>query len=188
MKKDLGAEPAVYPMPVLMIATYNADGTVDVMNAAWGMNCGSNKIALFINEKRRTTENIKREKAFTVSLANEEYRTEADYFGMISGAQKSDKFECTGMHAEKSRYVNAPVIREFPVVMECELAEIIDTENMYAVVGTIVNTAAEESVLNEQGRMDPMKTNALIFDHATHGYYITGRRTGTAWEDGKRLL
>ena len=188
MKKDLGALPAVYPMPVLMVATYDENDVVDVMNAAWGMVCDMDKIALFLGEDRKTTKNIHAMKAFTVSIADRAHMAEADFFGIASGNTMADKFERTGLHAVKSTRVNAPIIEEFPVVMECELAEVIDTEHMYAIVGKVVNVAAEESVLDEKGKVDPEKLGALIFDQFRSGYYVTGEQAGKAWNAGKDLM
>ena len=99
-----------------------------------------------------------------------------------------DKFERTGFHAVRSEFVNAPVIEEFPVTMECELAEIINTDSMYAIVGKIVNTQADETVLNEKDKVDPTKLNALIFDQFQSGYYVTGEKVGQAWNEGKELM
>ncbi|MBQ6207276.1 MAG: flavin reductase, partial [Oscillospiraceae bacterium] len=144
MKKDLGAIPAVYPMPVLMIAAYDDAGNVNVMNAAWGMTCDMDKIALFIDEEHKTTKNIRQSKAFTVSIADRAHMAEADFFGIATGNKMPDKFARTGFHAVKSAHVNAPVIEEFPVVMECELAEVVSNDSFYCIVGKIVNTAAEE--------------------------------------------
>ncbi len=139
MKKDLGIMPAVYPMPVLMVAAYDEQGRVNVMNAAWGMICGMDKIALFISEGHKTTQNILKTKAFTVSIADRDHMDVADYFGIATGNKTPDKFERTGYHAVRSNRVNAPVIDEFPVAMECELAEVVETETMYCIVGKIVN-------------------------------------------------
>ncbi|MCM1328098.1 MAG: flavin reductase family protein [Ruminococcus sp.] len=188
MKKNLGVVPAVYPMPVLMVAAYDENGKVDAMNAAWGMICGMDKIALFIDEEHKTTKNIRVSKAFTVSLADSAHMDVADFFGIATGNKMADKFERTGYHARKSEFVNAPVIEEFPVVMECELAEIVSTENLHAVVGKIVNTAAEESVLSNNGKVDPAKLSALIFDQFQSGYYVSGEKVGKAWNAGAGLM
>ena len=187
MKKDLGIMPAVYPMPVLMVAAYDESGRVNVMNAAWGMICDMDKIALFIGEGHKTTQNILKTKAFTVSIADRDHMDVADYFGIATGNKTSDKFERTGYHAVRSNRVNAPVIDEFPVAMECELAEVVETETMYCIVGKIVNVAAEENVLSENGKVDPMKLNALIFDQFQNGYYVTGEQVGRAWNAGAVL-
>ena len=157
MKKSLGSFPGVYPMPVLMVAAYDENGKVNVMNAAWGMICAMDKIALFIDEEHKTTQNLLKTKAFTVSIADRDA-------------------------------VNAPVIEEFPYVMECELAEVIDTDSMYAIVGKIVDTKAEESILDEKDRVEIEKLNALIFDQFKHGYYVTGEQAGKAWNAGKDLM
>ena len=188
MKKNLGAVPAVYPMPVLMVAACDENGTVNVMNAAWGMICDMDKIALFISEGHKTTQNILKAKAFTVSIADKAHTAEADFFGIATGNKMPDKFERTGFHAVRSEFVNAPVIEEFPVTMECELAEIINTDSMYAIVGKIVNTQADETVLNEKDKVDPTKLNALIFDQFQSGYYVTGEKVGQAWNEGKELM
>ena len=188
MKKDLGAIPAVYPMPVLMIAAYDEAGTVNVMNAAWGMTCDMDKIALFIDEEHKTTKNIRQSKAFTVSIADRAHMAEADFFGIATGNKMPDKFARTGFHAVKSAHVNAPVIEEFPLVMECELAEVVEMEHLHAVVGKVVNVAAEESILDEKGKVDPGKLQALIFDQFRNGYYVTGEQAGKAWNAGKDLM
>ena len=188
MKKNLGVVQAVYPMPVLMVAAYDETGRVNVMNAAWGMICAMDKIALFIDEDHKTTQNLLKTKAFTVALADREHMDAADFFGIASGNTMDDKFERTGYHAVKSEYVNAPVVEEFPVVMECALAEVINTENIYAIVGRIVNVAAEETVLDEKGKVDPEKLNALIFDQFRHGYYVSGEQVGKAWHSGVPLM
>lgn len=188
MKKNLGVVQAVYPMPVLMVAAYDETGKVNVMNAAWGMICNEDRIALFIDEDHKTTRNILKTKAFTVSIADKAHIDVADFFGIATGNTMADKFERTGYHAVKSEFVNAPIIEEFPVVMECELAEVSKTASFYAIVGRIVNTAAEESVLSENGKVDPSKLQALIFDQFQHGYYVTGEQVGKAWNAGAEWM
>lgn len=188
MRKNLGSQPAVFPMPVLMVASYDENGTVQVMNAAWGMICDMDKIALFIDEDHATTRAIRQTGAFTVSIANKDHMDVADYYGIATGNKMPDKFERSGYHAEKSTYVNAPVITEFPVTLECELAEITQTENLHAVVGRIVNVSADEKVLSENGKIDPMKLNALIFDQFQNGYYVATQKVGKAWNAGAGLM
>jgi flavin reductase (DIM6/NTAB) family NADH-FMN oxidoreductase RutF len=187
MKKDLGVIPAIYPMPVLMIAAYDENGKVNVMNAAWGQVCDMDKIILFLAHDRKTLANMKVSGAFSVSLADVEHVAEADYFGLVSGNRVEDKFERTGLHAEKSDKVNAPVIEEFPVVMECELVEIVETENVFGIVGKIVNTKAKEEVLDRQNRIDVRKLHALIFDQFRSDYNSTGEQVAKAWNAGLKL-
>ena len=188
MKKNLGVVPAVYPMPVLMVAAYDENGTVNVMNAAWGMICAMDKIALFIDEDHKTTQNLLKTKAFTVSIADRAHMDVADFFGIATGNKMPDKFARTGYTAVKSQRVNAPIIDEFPVTMECELAEVVSTETMYCIVGKIANVVADEAVLSENGKVDPAKLNALIFDQFQSGYYVTGDKIGQAWNAGKPLI
>lgn len=188
MKKNIGVVPAVYPMPVLMVAAYDANGKVNVMNVAWGQICDMDKIILFIGEGKKTWLNIRDSKAFTVALADETHVDVADYFGIASGNKINDKFERTGYHAVKSDKVNAPIIEEFPVVMECELLDFLDTEHVSGIVGKIVNVKAEEDVLSENGKVDPEKLHALMFDQFQNGYYSTGEKVATAWNAGKNLM
>ena len=188
MKKNLGVIQAVYPMPVLIVAAYDENNKVNAMNAAWGMICNSDRIALFIDEDHKTTQNLLKTKAFTVALADKAHMDVADFFGIASGNKMPDKFERTGYHAVKSAFVNAPIIDEFPVTMECELAEVTETESFYCIVGKIINTAAEENVLSDNGKIDPSKLNALIFDQFQHGYYVSGEKVGKAWNAGAGLM
>ena len=188
MKKDLGVVPAVFPMPVLMVAAYDKNQKVNVMNAAWGQICDMDKIILFLAEDRKTLANMKESKAFTVSIADEAHMDVADFFGIASGNRVDDKFERTGYHAVKSDKVNAPVIEEFPVTIECELAEIVNTENVFGIVGKIVNVKANKEVLSDNGKIDPAKLHALIFDQFQNGYYAVGKKVGQAWNAGKNLM
>ena len=187
MKKDLGIVDAIYPMPVLMVAAYDENGKVNVMNAAWGQIAEDDKVIIFIGEGKKTWLNILASKAFTVALADEKHMDVADFFGIASGNKIDDKFERTGYHAVRSDKVNAPIIEEFPVVMECELLEHLKDEYVSAIVGRIVNVKADEEVLDEKGKVDVTKTRALIFDQFRNGYYVTGEKVGQAWNAGKDI-
>ena len=188
MKKDLGVIPAVYPMPVLMVAAYDENEKVNVMNVAWGQICDEDKIILFIGEGKKTWLNIKQSKAFTVALADEAHMDVADFFGIASGNRIDDKFERTGYHAVKSDKVHAPIIEEFPVAMECELLEFLHSDHVDGIVGRIVNVKAEEAVLSDDGKVDPAKLRALIFDPFRGGYYAAGEKVGQAWNAGAALM
>ena len=188
MKKSLGPLPALFPMPVLMIAAYDETGKINVMNAAWGTICDMDKIALIIDDDHKTTQNIRKVKAFTVSLADRAHMAEADFFGIASGNKINDKFERTGLHATKSTCVNAPVIDELTIAMACALAEIVQTDTLFAVIGKIINVIADENVLDENGKVNPSKLNALIFDQFQHGYYAAGDKVGQAWNAGGELM
>lgn len=187
MKKDLGSLPGLYPMPVLIVAAYDADGKVQAMNAAWGTICGMDKVALCIDEDHATTKAIRETGAFTVAIADEAHMAEADYLGIATGNRIADKFEKSGLHATKSEHVNAPVIDEFPAAIECELAEVVQTDHLHAVVGTIVSACADENVLAENGKVDSALLGALVFDQFQSGYYIANKKVGQAWNAGAGL-
>lgn len=188
MRKDLGSQPALFPMPVLMVAAYDENGRTNVMNAAWGQIGDMDKVVLFLDEEHKTTKNIRRTKAFTVSIADADHMAEADFFGIATGNTMEDKFERTGLHQARSAHVDAPVIEEFPVAMECELLEVVEGENIHCVVGKIVNVSADEKVLDPRGKVDPAKLNAFVFDQFQNGYYRIGEKIGTAWNAGKGLM
>ena len=188
MKKDLGIQQAVFPMPVLMVAAYDENGKVNAMNVAWGQIAGSDKIYLCIGKGKKTLSNILASGAFTVSLADKAHMKEADFLGIASGNKMDDKFERTGLTAVKSGKVNAPVIEEFPVVMECEFLEELDTGNIHGVVGRIVNVMADEEALDAEGKLDVTKLSLLMFDNSKHGYFVAGDQVGTAWSEGMDLM
>ncbi len=186
MKKEIKTTEAIFPMPVLMIATYNEDGTIDVMNAAWGTMLDRNKIILNLTESHKTVKNMKERKAFTVSIADADHVVEADYFGVVSGNNTKDKFESSGLTATKSSVVDAPIINEFPICMECEFIEYQSDETGCGVIGKIVKVTADEKVMNGDN-VDISLVNAIAFDPYTHGYYKIGERVGEAFKDGFKL-
>lgn len=188
MKKELGVKPYLFPMPVLMIATYGEDDKVNVMNMAWGGVCASNMVALNINENHKTAENIKKRGAFTLSIADIDHIEEADFFGIASGNKMDDKFERSGLHAVKSDKVDAPVVEEFPVTLECKVAELQKSKYGFRVLGEIVNVLADETVLDETGKVDPTKLNAFVFDQFQNGYYKIGEKVGQAWSSGTKFM
>lgn len=188
MMKSLGVKPYLFPMPVLMIATYDENGKVDVMNMAWGGICAENMVSLNLDEDHKTSKNIKLNKAFTISVADKEHLKEADFFGIASGNKMDDKFERTGLEAEKSSHVNAPVITAFPLTLECKVALIENTIYGFHVVGEIVNVLAAEKVLDEKGKIIPEKLNAFVFDQFSNGYYQIGDKIGRAWKSGAELM
>lgn len=188
MKKELGVQPYLFPMPVLMIATYDENDVVDVMNMAWGGICANNMVALNITETHKTAKNIKQRQAFTLSIADIDHLDEADFFGIASGNKMPDKFERSGLHASKSDKVDAPIVDEFPITLECKVVEIQQGVSGFRVVGEIVNVLAEESVLTEEGKVDPTKVNAFLFDQFQSGYYAIGEQVGQAWQSGMRFM
>lgn len=187
MKKSLGSKPAIFPMPVLMIATYNEDNSVDVMNAAWGMMVDTKRIALNLTESHKTVKNIKNRGAFTVSLADINHIKEADYVGIVSANNTPDKFEKSGLTATSSELVDAPIIEEFPVTMECKFIEYQSDEYGCGVIGEIVNVIVDDKVLDENGNIDPIKIGAIMYDPFNHGYYSVGKKVGNAFKDGQSL-
>ncbi len=186
MKKNIKTKSAIFPMPVLMIATYNDDGSVNVMNAAWGTMVEMDIVALNLTETHQTVQNIKKRKAFTVSIADAGHVAEADYFGVESGKKVADKLGKAGMTAIKSENVDAPIINEFPVCMECEFIEFQSNTYGIGVIGKIVNVNAEESIIVDE-KVDIAKLDAIAYDPFTHGYYRIGERVGNAFSDGQKL-
>ena len=186
MRVNIKTTEAIFPMPVLLVATYNEDGSIDVMNAAWGTMLERDHVILNLTETHKTVRNIKARKAFTVSIADAAHVTEADYFGVVSGNNTPDKFANSGLTAEKSKIVDAPVINEFPICMECEFIEYQDDQYGCGVIGKVVNVTADESVM-DGNNVDIEKVSAIAFDPYTHGYYKVTERVGNAFKDGLQL-
>ena len=186
MKKNIKVTEAIFPMPVLMIATYNDDGSVDVMNAAWGTMLERDHVILNLTESHKTVKNIKKRKALTVSIADAKHVAEADYFGVVSANFVADKFAKSGLTATRSKLVDAPIINEFPICMECEFIEYQNDKYGCGVIAKIVNVSADESVMKGDN-VDISKLNAITFDPYTHGYYTIGKRVGEAFKDGIKL-
>ncbi len=186
MKKQITTTEAIFPMPVLMISTFNEDGTVDVMNAAWGTMVSRDMVALNLTETHNTVANIKARKGFVVHIANAKHVAEADYFGIVSGKTEKDKFAKSGMTFTKSALVDAPVINEFPIAMECEFVEYQSGETGLGVIGKVVAVSAEEDIMKD-GKVDIDLLGAISFDPYTHGYYKVSGRVGEAFKDGAKL-
>ena len=186
MRKNIKTTEAIFPMPVLMIATYNEDGSVDVMNAAWGTMLDRDKVILNLTETHKTVKNIKERNAFTVSIADAKHVVEADYFGVVSGNNTRNKFENTKLTATKSENVDAPIINEFPICMECEFIEYQGDETGCGVIGKIVNVSADENVMKGDN-VDISLVDAISFDPYTQGYYKVTERVGEAFKDGLQL-
>ena len=188
MKKELGVHTYLFPMPVLMIATYGDDNVVDVMNMAWGGICAENMVSLNIDEDHKTSANIKKRGAFTLSIADIPHIEAADFFGIASGNKMPDKFERSGLSAVKSEKVDAPIVQEFPLTLECRVIE--DKMEVYGhhIIGEIVGVLADEAVLDEKGKVDAAKLNAFVFDQFRSGYYAIGEKVGQAWHTGAPLM
>ena len=185
MRKNFGAKPICYPQPVFIIASYDENGTPDAMNAAWGGITEENEITMCIGADHKTTKNILARKAFTVSMATAETMAACDYVGVVSGNDVPDKFEKAGFHATRSSFVDAPLIDELPMAMECRLKSY--DEESCRMVGEIVNVSADESVLNEKGKVDPAKLRPITFDPMNNTYLVLGEKVGNAFRDGLAL-
>jgi len=184
MRKNFGAKPILYPQPVFIIATYNEDGTPNAMNAAWGGISEANEISMCISENHKTTANVLARKAFTVSMATVDTVAACDYVGIASGNDVDNKLEKAGFHTEKSAFVDAPLIVELPMAVECRLIS-YDPESC-RMVGEIVNVCADESVLTD-GKIDPMKLRPITYDGMNHIYLALGEKVGNAFSDGAKL-
>ena len=185
MRKNFGPKPMCYPMPVYIIATYNADGTPNAMNAAWGGITETEEITICVDSGHKTAENLQARQAFTVSMATVQQMAACDYVGIVSGNKEPDKFSKAGFHAAKSQFVDAPVIEELPMALECEV--ISYDEETCRLVGRIVSVCAEESILGEDGKIDAAKLQPITFDPVSHRYLALGEIAGQAFHDGLKL-
>ena len=186
MKKQIKTTEAIFPMPVLLISTFNEDGSVDVMNAARGTMIERNYVALNLTETHKTVKNIKERKGFVVHIADSKHVVEADYFGVVSGNNEPNKFKKSGLTFTKSDLVDAPIINEIPIAIECEFVEYQNNQYGIGVVGRVLMVSVEEEKLVD-GKLDIDKLEAISFDPYTHGYYKVGTRVGNAFKDGLKI-
>ncbi len=185
MRKNFGAKTWAYPMPVFIVGSYDENGTPNAMNAAWAGMYDTGLIMVCLADEHKTTENIRKTGAFTVSFATAESVVSCDYVGIVSANDVPDKFSRAGFTATKSELVNAPIIDQLPMTMECRLHKF--TEDGIC-IGEIVNISAEESVLDESGKVDAKKLNPIIYDSVSHAYWNFGEKVGKAFSDGKKLI
>lgn len=187
MKKSLGHKAIVSPLPVFIIGTYDENGNPDVMNAAWGTQYEEDEIIITLGSSHKTTENIKVNKAFTVSFGTKSTVVLSDYFGLVSANDCPDKVKNSGAHLSKSESVNAPIIEEYPLTLECVLSEIRESDGDSRVVGKVVNVLADESILDERGKVDLTKAEIISYDSSAHAYRVLGEKVGKAFHDGLSL-
>ena len=184
-RTNFGKQTFMYPMPVLIIATYDENGTPDAMNAAWGEIHDTNQIGICIDPSHKTAKNLLKKKAFTVSMADAAHTTACDYVGIASGNTEPDKIKKAGFTVTKSEFVDAPVINELPMCLECEMVS-YDTSTG-CMVANIINVNADDSILTD-GKIDPSKLRPITYDPVNHKYLTLGEVAGTAFSDGKKLL
>lgn len=182
MRKDLGAKPCIYPEPVLIIGTYNEDGTPNAMNAAWGGVHQDNEVYVCVDKTHKTAENLVKRKAFTLSFANVDNVKACDYVGIVSGNDVPDKFARSGFTSVRSANVDAPIIEQLPLVMECRVKSYENEE----LIGEIVNISADESILTD-GKIDVRKLRPITYDPFNHDYLAIGDKVADAFSVGKAL-
>ena len=183
--KSFAPKPWVVPQPVLIIGTYNKEGVANAMNAAWGGISDDKELTMCISASHKTTEDILAKKAFTVSMADAAHVEACDYVGIISGTKEPDKFAKAGFHAVKSEFIDAPLIEELPIAVECRLKS-YDPESC-RMVGEIVNISVDERVLDENGKVDVAKAQPITFDPFNNTYVVLGKTVGRAFHDGMNL-
>ena len=184
MRKNFGVKTWLYPMPVLIVGTYDDQGAPNAMNAAWGGIYDTNQVMVCLAHDHKTTDNIKKTGAFTVSFATAKTVAACDYVGIVSANDVPNKFEKAGFHATKSEYVNAPIIDELPMTVECKLLKFNEDG---ICVGEIVNVSADESILDENGKVDAKLLDPIMYDSVTHAYWNFGEKVGQAFSDGKKI-
>ena len=188
MTKNFHAKPYLFPMPTYMIGTYNEDDTVDVMMMAWGGICAEDMVALNLEAEHKTVANIESRKAFTLAVPGTDTLRESDFFGIATANKMADKFERSGLHAVRSERVDAPVITEYPITLECQVIEMQSQPYGLRVLGKIVNVIADEKVLDGAGNIDASKIHAFAFDQMQNGYSAIGEKVGQAWHSGADLM
>ena len=188
MKKSLGAKTILYPTPVMLVGTYDAEGRPNIMTAAWGGICCSVPpcVAVSLRKATYTYGNIAQQGGFTINIPSDQYAVQADYCGMVSG-KKADKFAETGLTPVRSALVNAPYIEELPLVLECKLVHQIELGLHTLFVGEILDVKANEDVLDDKGVPDVEKLKPFFYAPEANAYYGTGKRLGDAFSIGQAV-
>jgi len=188
MTKSLGAKTLIYPAPVLVVGTYDKAGKPNVMTASWGGICCSQPPCVTVSLRKLTYShgNILARKAFTISIPSEKYVQEVDYFGLVSG-RNSDKFEATKLTPVKSKLVDAPYVKEFPLVMECKLVHVAELGMHTQFVGEVIDAKADESIIGDCGAIDVKRLLPLLFTPDTQDYYGVGSFKGKVFSAGKGI-
>lgn len=181
MRKDLGNKMNFLPLPVLMIGTYDEEGNANVMNAAWGGVYDHGKIYISLSN-HKTTDNLKVKNAFTVGFATKNTVVISDYFGVASG-RNENKIEKSGVHVTKSNFVDAPIIEEYPLTLECTVESFENGD----LIGKIVNCSVDEEYLDEDGKIDVDKMEIIAYDMTNNTYRVLGGIVGNAFKDGLQL-
>lgn len=184
MRKNFESQPWFYPLPVLIIGSYDDAGNPDAMNAAWGGLYDRDKVILCLSASHKTTANIKTKGAFTVSFADAAHVVECDYLGLESANNVPNKLEKAGFHVTKSDHVDAPLIDELPVALECKLIKVNEDGN---IIGQIVGISVDEAVVNADGKIDAAKLQAISYDPCANTYVQMGDVVGKAFSDGAKL-
>lgn len=185
MRRNFGVKTWLYPMPVLIVATYGENGEPDAMNAAWGGIHDTDQIGICIDPGHKTAENLRTRRSFTVSIADAAHVTECDYVGIVSARNEPEKLRRAGFHTTRSEFVDAPLIDELPMTLECRLVSYDDRTG--CAVGEIVNVSADERILDAEGKIDPAKLRPLTFDPVHHLYRELGSAVGRAFREGQKL-
>jgi flavin reductase (DIM6/NTAB) family NADH-FMN oxidoreductase RutF len=188
MKKSIGAKTIVYPTPVFIVGTYDKSERPDAMAAAWGgISCSKPPcVSISLQKHRYTLENIMERKAFTINIPSEYYVDEADYFGIVSG-RDNDKFSESGLTPVKSDIVDAPYIKEFPLILECKLFHKVDLGMHIQVTGEIMDVKMDEEVADSNGVPDITKIKPFMYDPAAVSYYGVGKKLGNAFNLGNKI-
>ena len=183
-RKNFGPAHALMttPQPCVMIATWDKDHTPDVMMAAWAGQYDHNQIVVSMS-KHKTTENIELTGAFTVSFADVRTVAESDYLGIASGSKVPDKVAKVGFTVSPSPNVDAPIIDQYPLTLECKVVSWKDG----ILVGEVVNMSADECILTD-GKVDLGKLQPIVFDAAALTYRALGEVVGQAWGAGKKFM
>ncbi len=185
MRKKLNTKAYIYPLPVLIIGTYDENGVPNAMNAAWGTVCDTAQVSICLSSGHKTVKNLLKTKSFTVAIADQKNVISADFVGIVSANNEPKKLEKTGWKIVKSNVVDAPIFENFPLVLECKLVS-YDKDSEIC-IGEVVNVSVEDEILDKKGKIDLSKFKPICYDCDTHGYYVLGEKVGQAFSDGLKL-
>ncbi len=184
MRVNLKPKSYIYPLPVLVVGTYDENGLPDAMTAAWGTVCDTAQVCICLSATHKTVKNLLKTKDFTVFVADEKNLVQSDFVGIVSANDNPNKLVKTGWTVAKSEFINAPIIEELPLCLECKLIS-YDAETELC-IGEVVNVSVSDDILTD-GKIDLNKFKPICYDCSGHGYYTLGKKVGKAFVDGLKL-
>lgn len=189
MKKQIGKKQLIYPLPAVLVATFNEDHSPNAMTAAWCSTCCNEppSVGVAIHKKRLTYENIQRSGAFSINIPAASQATEVDFIGIVSGKRQHNKLEVARLSTSSATHVDAPLIDSCPICIECKLTKSLPIGSHTWFVGEVMETHVDERAVGDDGALDVDVIDPLVYCTTVKQYRRLGDVVARAFDEGKKL-